>query len=68
MEMDPSSGSINRLIIRSVVVFPDPEPPIRMSSSPPCTSRLTSSTATVSPNLFVIPRTVMVSIRSNGRF
>ena len=43
----PLVGSIRRLIIRSVVVFPQPEEPSSTVISPLCISRLRSPTATV---------------------
>src|SRR5579872_2590772 len=39
--------------MRSSVVLPEPEPPSRQKISPRCTSRLTSLTATKSPNFRV---------------
>ena len=45
----PAVGSIKRLIILSVVVLPQPEPPSSTSSSPSATVSERPSTATVSP-------------------
>ena len=46
---EPAVGSIRRLTILRVVVFPEPEPPSRTTSSPASTFRLKSSTTTASP-------------------
>jgi hypothetical protein len=43
--MVPASGCSRPAIERSVVVFPQPEGPSRVNSSPSWTSKLTSSTA-----------------------
>ena len=55
--MRPLDGSISRLIIRSVVVLPEPELPTRATISPSLIDSDRSSTATVrsapSPNDFV---------------
>ncbi len=55
--MRPVDGSISRLIIRSVVVFPEPELPTSATTSPSPIDSERSSTATVrsapSPNDFV---------------
>ena len=55
--MRPLVGSVRRLIIRSVVVLPDPELPTRATISPAAIDSDRSSTATVrsapSPNVFV---------------
>ena len=57
MVIVPPDGSIRRLIIRSVVVFPDPELPTSATISPSAIESERSSTATVrsapSPNVFV---------------
>src|SRR6516162_1062333 len=48
--MRPLVGTSRRLIMRMIVVFPEPDGPMKTQSSPPPTSRLTSSTArTVRP-------------------
>ena len=44
--MRPLDGSISRLIIRSVVVLPEPELPTRATISPASTVSVRSSTAT----------------------
>ena len=51
----PEVGSSKPEIIRNVVVFPQPEGPNRVTSSPSLTSRLTSSTA-LTPS-FPLPKT-----------
>src|SRR5690625_2534038 len=53
MEMLPSVGSISRLIMRKVVVFPHPLGPIKTVISPVSSSTFKSSTAVVSLNFFV---------------
>ena len=47
--MRPVVGSISRLIIFSVVDFPHPDGPTKVTSSPRGTSRSSSRTATVPP-------------------
>lgn len=47
--MYPSLNGINRLIIFKVVVFPQPEGPIKIKNSPSLILKLTSSTATFVP-------------------
>src|SRR5688500_11929304 len=47
----PASGFSRPAIIRSVVVFPQPDGPKRPKNSPCSTSRDTSSTARVDPKL-----------------
>ena len=49
MEILPDVGATSRLIIRSVVVLPQPEGPSRTQVSPAPTSRSTPSTAVVVP-------------------
>jgi len=48
ISMRPDVGSIRRLIIRSVVVFPHPEGPTRVTIDPEGTSRLSPVTASPS--------------------
>ena len=43
--MRPDVGSIRRLIIRSVVVLPEPDGPTRITISPSLISSVSSSTA-----------------------
>jgi hypothetical protein len=45
----PLVGSMSRLIIRSVVVLPQPLGPMSTQTSPEGTSKLTRSTAVTSP-------------------
>lgn len=45
----PEVGSFMRLIIRIVVVFPEPEVPMKQMNSPRSTEILKSDTATLSP-------------------
>src|SRR3954454_5984551 len=52
--MRPLVGSISRLIIFSVVDFPQPEGPTRQTTSPVATSRSSSWTATV-PSAYRLP-------------
>src|SRR3954454_20508852 len=52
--MRPLVGSISRLIIFSVVDFPQPEGPTRQTTSPAATSRSSSWTATV-PSAYRLP-------------
>ena len=47
--MRPVVGSTSRLIIFMVVVLPQPDGPIRQTSSPAGMSRSSSATATVPP-------------------
>lgn len=47
IRMRPDVGSISRLIIRSVVVFPQPDGPIRTTIDPSSMSRLNDDTAGV---------------------
>ena len=47
IRMRPEVGSMSRLIIRSVVVLPQPDGPTRTESSPSPISRLSSPTATL---------------------
>ena len=47
IRMRPDVGSISRLIIRSVVVFPQPEGPMRTTIDPSSMSRLNDDTAGV---------------------
>src|SRR5215475_3122033 len=46
-QIRPEVGSVSRLIIRSVVVFPDPDGPTSTVISPEAASRLSPLTATV---------------------
>ena len=55
--IDPVSGRSNPAIIRSNVVFPQPEGPSSVKNSPAFTEKLTSSTATKSPKRRVTLRT-----------
>src|SRR5437763_11548792 len=52
MRMSPAVTSSRPAIIRSVVVFPHPLGPTRMTNSWSCTVRSIPATARVSPNLF----------------
>src|SRR3970040_1365656 len=52
----PALGSTSRLIIRSVVVLPEPEPPSRTTRSPAPTVSHTPSTTSASPNRLLNPR------------
>src|SRR3954467_1561579 len=54
--MRPASGRSNPAIIRSVVVFPEPDGPSRVKNSPASMSRSTWSTATTSPYVLRTPR------------
>ena len=47
MKIGPPVGSIRRLIMRRVVVLPQPDGPTSTQSSPSTISRLSSSTATL---------------------
>src|SRR5262245_6634351 len=60
----PVVGGISPPIIRSVVVLPAPLGPRRPKTSPPATSKLTSSTATRSPNRRVTFRTEITGYRN----
>ena len=64
--MSPSSGSSNPAIIRSIVVFPDPDGPSSEKNSPSRTSRSTWSTAATSPKRFTrpVPRTAIAAAAS----
>src|SRR5689334_16179912 len=53
----PVSGCSKPAIIRSVVVFPEPDGPSSVKNSPAPTFRSTSSTATTSPYVFRHPST-----------
>src|SRR3954454_20257554 len=53
----PVSGRSNPAMMRSVVVFPDPDGPSSVKNSPSPTARSTSSTATTSPYVLRIPST-----------
>ncbi len=50
------------MIIRKVVVFPDPLGPMNPYNDPRGTVRSRSSTATTPPNCFVTPRMLMASV------
>src|SRR5438128_384876 len=53
--MWPASGRSKPAIIRSVVVFPEPDGPSRVKNSPASISRSTWSTATTSPYVLRTP-------------
>ena len=50
MNIEPESGFSNPAIIRSTVVFPDPDGPSNVINSPAKISRETLSTARTEPN------------------
>ena len=60
----PSDGSSKPAIIRSVVVFPQPDGPSIVKNSPSRIVNDTSSTAQKAPNIFVTPSMKMPSARS----
>src|SRR6476659_2761595 len=62
----PPDGSMRRLIIRRIVVLPQPDGPTRTQTSPSGTSRLRSSTAT-SPLAYCL-RTDSSRITGVGRY
>ncbi len=49
---EPEVGGVNVVIMRISVVFPAPFGPSKPKISPVCTAKLTSFTATKSPNCF----------------
>ena len=49
ISIDPPDGVVKPAIIRSVVVFPEPEGPSSVTNSPRRTTRSTSSQATTVP-------------------
>src|SRR6266571_1289667 len=53
--MSPADGSSSPAIIRRVVVFPQPEGPSRIASSPSPTFRSRSATATIPSKLLASP-------------
>src|SRR6056297_4299927 len=53
IRMSPSEGARNPAIIRMIVVLPQPDGPRMEKNEPGGTSKLTSSTAVVSPNRLV---------------
>jgi hypothetical protein len=60
----PALGSMTRLIIFNVVVFPQPDGPTMTQASPDLTFNDTSSTAVTLPNFFETSRS---SIIAEGR-
>ena len=52
--ISPVVGSSKPATIRSVVVFPQPDGPSKVTNSPFFTSRLKSSTAVTSPYIFTM--------------
>ena len=61
----PSVGSSKPAIMRSVVVFPQPEGPSIVKNSPSRIVNETSSTAQKSPNILVTASMTMPSARSS---
>src|SRR5262245_29099724 len=59
----PAVGSMNPAIIRSSVVFPQPDGPSRKNNSPALIVRSIESTATVPPKCLLKPLRVMDVIR-----
>src|SRR3990170_6390427 len=60
--ISPASGTSKPPIIRNVVVFPHPEGPRRVMSSPSWISRLSWRTAATLPNRLTRPRSVIDDI------
>jgi hypothetical protein len=62
MNNSPSVGVSKPAIMRSSVLLPQPEGPSSTRNSPSRVSRLTPFTATMSPNVFLMPRVSTVAI------
>src|SRR5437868_15544893 len=63
IRISPAVGGSKPAIIRSVVVFPEPEAPSSVRNSPAAISRESSSTARKSPNRFEMRRSSRIGIR-----
>src|SRR6478752_9253957 len=62
----PRSGCSNPAMIRSVVVFPEPDGPSRVKNSPSPTETSTSSTAITSPYVLRAPSTRTSPLEPSG--